>query len=283
MILNLCPSGILNMAGSQLKDGSGERLKQAAYPLFSILVFLVLWQGFVQIANMPIYLLPAPLDILESFAKNAAFIFSNAKPSLYESIAGFLLSIPVGVLLAVLTIWSATLGRAVMPFMVFSQSVPKISIAPLLLVWFGFGMTSRVLIVFMMAFFPIFISMVTGLRSVDQEMLDMMTCMRPSKLQVFIKLRIPNSLPFLLDGLRLAVIRSVLAAVVAEWISSDKGLGYLVIHAEAISDSPLLFATVVLLATMGFGFFTIVTALGRFMVPWYFAMRKTEALREQKY
>ncbi|MFQ5913904.1 MAG: ABC transporter permease [Nitrospinota bacterium] len=259
------------------------RLSPWISPIASVFLLLFLWQATVSFFNVPTYLLPKPLEILSTFARNPGLLLSNATPSLYESISGFLLSVAIGIPLAFLTVWSTSFGRTVMPFLVFSQVVPKVAIAPLLLIWFGIGLTSKVLIVFMMAFFPIFISTISGLRAVDQDMLNMMNSMRPSKFQLFLKLRIPNSLPFLLDGLKLAVTRSVIAAVVAEWISSDKGLGYLIIYADAASDSPLMFGAIALLAAMGLGFFMCITAVGRLMIPWYFAMRKTEVVRDQKY
>jgi NitT/TauT family transport system permease protein len=271
------------MVGFSLINRCRNQAKKVIPPIASILIIFILWQVYIWIFNIPVYLLPTPLKILESFIHNAWLIFYNAKTSIFEATIGFLFSIPVAVLLAILVVWSRTIDRTVMPFVIFSQTVPKVAIAPLLLVWFGFGIISKVLIVFMMAFFPIFISMLSGLRAVDHEMLNLINSMRPSKLQVFMKLRIPNSLPFLLDGFRLAVVRSVLAAVVAEWISSDRGLGHLVLYADAASDAPLLFGTIALLAGMGLVGFLIVTALGRFMVPWYFAMRKTEIVKEQRH
>ncbi len=251
-----------------------------APPLISILTFLFFWEVLIQSFNVPVYLLPAPTHIIASLAANAGLVFQNAKPTIYESSIGFLISVPLGTFLAILTVWSKGLGKAVMPLLVFSQSIPKISVAPLLLVWFGFGLTSKVLVVFMMAFFPIFLSMLSGLKSVERELLDMMTCMRPSKMQVFIKVRIPNSLPFLLDGFKLGITRSVLGAVAAEWISSDQGLGHLIIYADASMNSPLLFATIAILATIGMGLFILVNALGRLIVPWYFALRRISTLQK---
>ena len=254
--------------------------RSLAPPFISILAFLFFWEVLIQSLNVPVYLLPAPTNIIKSLATNAALIFYNAKPTIYESLMGFLISILVGAFLAILTVWSKSLGKVVMPLLVFSQSIPKISIAPLLLVWFGFGLTPKVLVVFMMAFFPIFLSMLSGLKSVERELLDMMTCMRPSKLQVFIKLRLPNSLPFLLNGLKLGITRSVLGAVAAEWISSDRGLGHLIIYADASMNSSLLFATIAILATIGTGSFMLVNALGRLIAPWYFAVRRTTTLQK---
>lgn len=253
-------------------------IRHATPPVITGCLLIIFWQAFVQFLNIPKYLLPAPSEILYVLVNNTELFFTNAKSSISESISGFLLSVGVGGFLAILSVWSKSLGRAVMPFLIFSQSVPKISIAPLLLVWFGFGMTSKVLIVFMMTFFPIFISMLTGLRSIDEEMLDMFTCMGPTTPQVFIKLRIPNSLPYVINGFKLAAIRSVLAAIVAEWISSDQGLGYLLMYADGACNTPLLFATVVMLSSIGISYFIIVIVLGRFMIPWYFAMRQQELL-----
>jgi NitT/TauT family transport system permease protein len=256
--------------------------KQAGYPMVSIFLLLVLWEAWVWMFKVPNYLVPAPIEIFRALWENAALLLANARPSLFEAGVGFLLSIALGVPLAILAVAFDWFGRTVTPFLVFSQVVPKVALAPLLLIWFGFGMTSKVLIVFMMAFFPIFISMTSGLRSVESDMLNMMNSMRPTKYQVFAKVRVPHSLPYLIDGLKLAVTRSVIAAIVAEWISSDKGLGYLILYADAASKTPLLFSIIGVLAVIGLAFFMIVSYLGRLMVPWYFAMRKTEIAGKQK-
>ena len=253
--------------------------KTTFYPFASLLALFLAWEFLVGILQVPAYLIPAPTDIITALVQNAGLLLKHAGPSAVEAGLGFLLSVGAGIPLAILTVAYPRFRKTVMPFLISSQVVPKVAIAPLLLIWFGFGITSKVLIVFMMAFFPIFIAMISGLQAVEPDMLNLMLSMRPTKIQVFTKLRIPNSLPYLIDGLKLAVTRSVIAAIVAEWISSNEGLGYLILYADARSNSPLMFSIICVLAVIGLIFFMLVAGIGKTLVPWYYAMRKTEVVR----
>ncbi|MBI3024206.1 MAG: ABC transporter permease, partial [Candidatus Tectomicrobia bacterium] len=195
-----------------------------------------------------------------------------------EVILGFLASALLGVPAGVLVVWSKTLERTLMPIFVTSQTIPKIAIAPLFIIWFGIGIFPKVLVSLLIAFFPIVISTSVGLKAINQDMIDLIHSMNATKWQVFQKVRIPNSLPFIFSGLKIATAFATVGAVVGEFVGSDKGLGYVLIVSNSMLETPRLFATLLPLSLIGVLLYSAVTRIERVLIPWDVAVRGEEKM-----
>jgi NitT/TauT family transport system permease protein len=188
-------------------------------------------------------------------------------------VLGFALSVVIGLVTAVLIVYSPAFDRAVFPLVLFAQVVPKIAIAPLLIVWFGTEMKPKVILAVLIAFFPVVISGVAGLRSTDPELLDLSATMGASRWQTFRKIRFPNALPHLMAGIKVAVTLAVVGAVVGEFIGASKGLGFVLLLAHGQLDSPLLYADLILMSAIGIALFVIVDIAEALLIPWHASRR----------
>jgi NitT/TauT family transport system permease protein len=246
-----------------------------AAPTLTVLGTLVLWEIAVRAFQVPEYLLPAPSEVAGALRAEWAYLALHTAITLYEILWGFGLAILVAVPLAMLIVASPPFERAVYPLLVASQSVPKIAIAPLLIFWAGLGVFPKILVAFLIAFFPVVIDTVVGLRSVEPEMLHLARSMGASGLKVFLKIRLPNALPHIFAGLKVAVTLAVVGAIVGEFIQADRGLGYALLQANAMLNTKLSFATIVILATIGVVLFLAVDRIERWLIPWH-ASRRSE-------
>jgi NitT/TauT family transport system permease protein len=245
-----------------------------AYPAATVVVVLVAWQVVVTGFGIPAYLIPSPGAVALQLVSKAGFLLYHSWVTTYETLGGFLLSILVGVPLAIAIVSSRALDRSITPLLVLSQTFPKVAIAPLLIIWFGLGILPKVLVSFLVAFFPVVISGVTGMRSVETEMLELVRVMRASRLQIFWKVRLPYALPQFFAGLKVAIAFAVVGAVVGEWVGADRGLGYLLLSANANLDTPLLFAVLVLLMLIGTALYYAIVWIERLMLPWHVSVRE---------
>jgi NitT/TauT family transport system permease protein len=174
----------------------------------------------------------------------------------------------VGFLLALLIAYSPLLERMLYPLIVASQAVPKIAIAPLFILWFGFGIWPKVVVTVLLVFFPVVVTSAEGLMSVDRNLIDLLRSVNATPLQIFTKVRLPHALPQVLAGLKIAIALAVVGAVVGEWVGADKGLGYMILFANSQLDTTLSFAAITLLVVMGVVLFIAVDLLGRLITPW---------------
>lgn len=246
-----------------------------APPAVAILGALAAWQLIVQGLEVPEYLLPPPSAILSALALEWRYLALHTAVTVYEILWGFVLSVLVGIPMAMAIVYSPLLERAFYPVLVASQSVPKIAIAPLLIFWAGLGVFPKVLVAFLIAFFPIVIDTVVGLRSVEPEMLHLARSMGSPERKVFLKIRLPNALPNIFAGLKVAVTLAVVGAIVGEFIQADQGLGYALLQANAMLNTKLSFATILILAAIGVALFMIVDRIERLLIPWH-ASRRSE-------
>ncbi len=247
----------------------GERM----LPLAGIIIFLVVWQILVTVLEVPTYLLPKPTQILQTIIEKFSKLMSHTWVTAYEMILGYLLAIAVAVPLAIGITSYRRFDRFITPILLFFQTVPKIAIAPLFLVWFGFGPFPKVLVAFLISFFPIVIDTAVGLRSISPEMIDLARSMGASPMQIFMRFRLPTSLPYLFSGLKVAATLAVVGAVVGEFVGADKGLGYLLLVSNSNLDTPLLFASIVALTALGLILFYIIEILEHFLIPWHVTRR----------
>jgi NitT/TauT family transport system permease protein len=235
----------------------------------SIGALLVAWHLAVVIFDIPPYVLPLPWDVLVELVEQwNVQLFDETMVTFIESLGGFLLAIAVSVPLAILITYSDLLNRLVMPALVVSQVIPKIALAPLFVIWLGFGLLPKVLMSFLVAFFAIVVSTVVGLQSIEPNMLHLSRSMGASTLQTFLKVRLPNSLPTFFGGLKVGVTLAVIGAIVGEFVGAGSGLGHLTIIAMASLNLPLTFAAILMMGVIGVVMYGAVVLLERWTVPW---------------
>jgi NitT/TauT family transport system permease protein len=236
----------------------GQTLQSYVYPTVVMVGFLVIWQAVTIVFSVPRYLLPSPLRVGEEIIDKAYLLTVHGLVTLSEILLGFALSVGVAVPLAVVMIYSRTIERALYPLLVGSQTIPKVALAPLFMVWLGFGLAPKILMTFMIAFFPIVIGAVIGLVTIEIELIYVARSMGASNWQLFWKVRLPYALPSLFGGLKVAITLAVVGVIVAEFVGADKGLGYIIQVANGHLDTPLLLAAVVVISIIGIALYLIV-------------------------
>jgi len=251
----------------------GGALDRFGVPVGLAAGFLLVWELVVRLCQIPVFLLPSPSVIAVTLVTDWRVIYLNIGSTLVAVLGGFGLSILVGVPLATLIVFSRLAERVFYPPMVASQAIPKVAIAPLFIVWLGYGIAPKIGIAFLIAFFPIVIDTVVGLRSVPPEMLQLGRSMGSGSLRVFLKLRLPSALPNLFGGLKVAVALAVVGAITGEFVGSQSGLGYLLTSASGQMDTPLVFAVLVTISAIAVLLFLAVEALEKFAIPWHSSMR----------
>lgn len=245
-------------------------------PLVGIVAFLLAWQFVVFAWKMPPYLLPSPVAVAQTFVNELPDLLRHGWVTTYEMLAGYALAVSVAIPLAIAITSSARFNEFVMPTMLFFQIVPKVAIAPLFLVWFGVGATPKILVAFLISFFPIVIDAAVGLRSMSTEMADLARSMGSTRLQVFTRFRLPTSLPYLFSGLKVAATLAIAGTVVGEFVGADKGLGYLLLVTNSNMQTSLMFATIVALTIIGLVFYYLVELLEGLLIPWHVTHRVRE-------
>ena len=229
-------------------DGGG--LSQAMRVGLGVLGVCALWQALVTVTAVPPFILPGPVRVIRSLADNWQLIAENALITVIEVGVGFVLGTTLGVLTAVQLMMSRTRERWVLPLMVFSQAIPVFALAPLLTLWFGYGLWSKVLMATLIIYFPVAANFYDGLRRTDPGLLDLARTMGAHPLRVLFRLRFPAALPSLGSGLRLAATYAPIGAVIGEWVGASKGLGYLMLLANGRAKTDLMFAAVLVLALL---------------------------------
>jgi NitT/TauT family transport system permease protein len=249
------------------------RLLKAHYhkPLL-VFALLTLWQLSVMIFQIKEYIIPSPLSVLARiFVPEMAGKYQwlkHIQATFVEIFFGFAITSILGILLAILIAWSRLLKGIITPLLTFFNSIPKIAMAPLFILWFGYGIMPNILIAFLIAFFPVVINTVTGLNAVEEELLELVRYMDARKWQVFLKIRLPNSLPYIFSGLKISTTLCVVGAIVGEFIASTKGLGFLLKDSQAAIDTPPMFAGLLLISVLGLGLFGLISLCARALMPW---------------
>jgi NitT/TauT family transport system permease protein len=245
-------------------------------PVVVLVAILVAWSAVTAANVVKPYLVPSPGKTLDVILAQTGYFAHNTWITTYETLLGFAIAIVIGVLSAVVMVYSSTIEKSLYPLLLFAQVIPKIAIAPLFVVWLGFGLTPKIVVAVLMAFFPIVISTVTGLKSIDPEMLQLSATMGAGAGQTFWKIRFPASLPHLFSGLKVAATMAVTGAVVGEFVGANEGLGYVILQANGNLDTPMLFAGLLIMSLLGVVLFVIVELLEYFLLPWH-ASRRTDA------
>lgn len=243
-------------------------LQRAIYPLVGVAIILVLWQAYTRMFGISRIVLPSPSDIILASIERYDLLIRETWPTFLESVYGFGLAVAIGIPLAVCVANSRTLNLTLYPILVATQSVPKVAIAPIILVWFGLGIESKLAIAFLVAFFPIVVDTATGLQSTPSGLLELARSLRASPVQVFAKVQFPAALPFIFSGAKVAVTLAVIGAVIGEFVGSVGGLGNLLLTANSQLDSALAWAALVWLSILGILLFAAVALAQRLLMPW---------------
>ena len=241
----------------------------AAPPLIAVIALVAGWEAWVQLRDIPEYLVPAPSAIARTFADEPTRYLAAGKTSLIEALGGLALGAGAAFLLAVLMAHSRVFERALYPLALLVKVTPIVAVAPLFIIWFGFGVWPKLLVAALITFFPMLVNAVTGLRSVDPAAHDFLRTLHASRWQVFWRLRLPGSLPYVFAALRISVPLSLIGAVVAEWVSGDGGVGQLILIANGDLDTAALFAAVVVLAVIAVALTGAVALLERRLLFWH--------------
>jgi NitT/TauT family transport system permease protein len=231
------------------------------------LVALVVWEIYVKVMSVPRYLFPAPSAIGESLVRFQEILLNDTWVTLQEIFIGFLAGCLVGLLLSYAIVFSRLVEKIVYPPAILTQLVPKLAIAPLFIIWFGIGILPKVMIIVVVCMFPLLINSVTGMRSVDPRMLELMHSVNASRWQVFTKIQFPNAIPHVFAGLKIAITMSVTGAIVGEWLGSNAGLGHQILMANSQMRTDLLFAALCFLALVGMALFGLIVVLERLALP----------------
>ena len=229
------------------------------------LAVVVAWYLFVELGDVPGYVMPSPQDTIAALGEDYNWVH-NTLVTAYEIFGGYALAVFVGVGLALLFSWFRTLDRTFMPLVVSLNMIPKVALGPLLIVWFSYGIGPNILIAFSICFLPILLTTARGLREVDPELIDLVRSLRGSRWQIFTKIQLPGSLPYIFSGMKVAVVLAVAGAIVGEFIASEEGLGYLMLQVQVTLDTAAMFMAVLLITAVGVALYGLVLGLERLVV-----------------
>lgn len=231
------------------------------------LLLVLVWHLWVVWGEIEPYIMPAPLETFETILRNDDYNWwHNSLITTAEVFGGFWVAVIVGVALAMVFSWSRWLNDALMPLLVSLNMIPKVALGPIFIVWFSYGLGPNIIIAFSICFLPVLITTARGLNEVEPELLDLVKVLGASRWQVFTKIQLPNSLPFLFSGMKVAVVLAVAGAVVGEFIASEEGLGYLMLQVQVTLDTAAMFMAVVLITVIGVLLYGIVLLLERLLV-----------------
>ena len=249
-----------------------DAIKRNYQTPFVILMFFLVWQLAVVIFNVREFILPSPLSALEHLLLPQPDANYNwlvhISATIYAVLASFAATSILGIAIAITMAWSRLINDMMLPLFIFINSLPIIAIAPIILLWFGYGILTNVLIAFLVSFFPVVINTAAGLNEVEEDMLDLVGYLHASKWQVFTKIQFPNALPYIFTGLKICSTMCVVGAIVGEFIASDRGLGYIIINSQFTMDTPPIFASLILVSLIGFVLFGLVSVFEKILMPW---------------
>lgn len=253
---------------AELAAARKDRFAAIATPVATAVALVAIWEIGVRVFSVPTYIAPAPSAVASTLVEEFPQLMRNFWPTFYESLMGFVVGNLAAVLIAVAFIHSRAVERAFFPIAVFINTIPILAIAPILVLIFGAGLTAKVVIAALICFFPTLVNMVRGLQSVSPQALELARILSASKSEVFWKIRLPSSLPFLFSALKIAATTCVIGAIVGEWVGADVGLGALIIDATFNFRAALLYATVFLSSGLSVLMFASVSLLERVVVRW---------------
>ncbi len=244
------------------------QLVRYGMPILTLVVLVIVWEVVVRSLSLPKFLLPAPSAVYEATLSRAHEFPFHTWVTLYETLLGFVLAAGIGVVLAILITYSRVLQHTIFPLLVVTQAVPKVALAPLLLLWLGYGDAPKVLVAFLVSFFPVVVNVAAGLKAVEPEVIDLSRSLSASEWQTFRKVRFPSALPYFFSGLKVAITLSLIGAVIGEFVGADQGLGYMIVVSSAHVNTSLAFGAIFILGVMGIVLFFGVEMAERVFCRW---------------
>jgi NitT/TauT family transport system permease protein len=234
--------------------------------LFAVL--LALWQAAVTVFRTREYILPSPLVVARALVGSDIPWATHVWVTTLEVVGAFVLGGAVGVALGIAIAWSPVLSRALVPFLVFVNTLPKVAVAPLFLLWLGYGILPNMLIGALIGFFPVVINTAVGLTQVDEDLLDLGRVFNAPRWKIFAKIRMPNAAPYILSALKVTATAAVVGVIVGEFVASQKGLGYVIITTQGSMNTPVAFAALVWISIVGLAVYGAVVLAARWVAPW---------------
>lgn len=241
---------------------------EVVLPAATIAALVVVWEVSCRVFAIPAYLVPAPSAIWQEMIAMSGPILEHTLATTYTVLLGFIVSVVVSVPLAVLLTSSPLVSNAIYPLLVLTQAIPKVALAPILVVILGSNELPRVVVTFLIAFFPLVLSVSVGLLAVPPELIELGRACKASRLKELLRIRLPFAIPFIFSGLKVAITLSVVGAVVAEFVNADRGLGYLIVTSTAFFKVPLAWGALVMLSVLGIVLFQVVVITERIFFPW---------------
>lgn len=251
-----------------MRNEIGKRAAAIGWPILVTALILLGWEISVRTLGIRSIILPPPSAVLATMAERHDLLLTHLWPSLYLTVLGFGLSVVGGIFVAVLITSSAIVRKGFYPVIVVSQVIPKISIAPLFIVWFGTGTMSSLLLAFLVAFFPMTINAAMGFESIDEDIHRMARTFMGSRWQIFWKVRMPNALPYIFGGMKISITLAIIGVIVSEFVASQEGIGYLIKLAGGLLDTPLMLAAITALSVSGLALYGIIAGLESWAVYW---------------
>ena len=267
-----------NLSSPSFANTAMARFQAWGVPALILLGLVGLWEIWVQVWDVPKWQLPPPSEIGRELSASRLLLWHHMLVTLQEIVLGFAAALVAGLVLAAGIAYSRVLERSVYPIVVASQTIPIIAIAPLLLIWVGYGIMPKVIVVALICFYPIAVNSVDGLKAVDPDMVNMMKTLGASRWQVFHKLQIPTAMPFMFSGIKVGISVSVIAAVIGEWVGGSAGLGYLITYSQPLFLTSRVFAAIFVLSVMGISLFLLAGFLERIMLPWYHTEKRARSM-----
>ncbi|RWL17327.1 MAG: ABC transporter permease [Mesorhizobium sp.] len=259
---------LMNLSSPEPVSGWSAATSSWLPAVILMLVTIVLWEAAVRIFSISSFIVPAPSEIAKSLVAQWDTLARATVVTAGEILFGFLVSVIVGIALALVIVRFDWLGRALYPLVVLFQNVPKVALAPIFILWFGYGLAPKIGLILVIAFFPVTLSMLAGMQSVDRSLLSLMNSVGASPTQILFRIRVPHSLPSLMAGTKIAATLSVIGAIVGEFAGASDGLGYVIQFASTQLDTPLVFAALLLVSVLGIAFYYAAEILERVVVPW---------------
>ncbi|MBN7776294.1 ABC transporter permease [Nitratireductor aquimarinus] len=243
-----------------------EKFRALAPAILSHALLLAIWYLVAAYGGIPAFILPSPSATLQTLFEPGYAWMLNTYVTAAEILVGYVIAVVFGIALALVFYWFRWLSTLIFPVLVTLSMVPKVALGPLFVVWFSYGMGTNIFIAFIISFFPILLTTWRGLREVEPEMLELLQALKASRWQIFVKIQLPNSLPYIFSGMKVGSILAVAGAIVGEFIASENGLGYLMIQVQAVLDTAAMFMAVILLSLLGIALYLAIIALERVFV-----------------
>lgn len=257
----------------RLSDRIPAGMRKPLWSLASAVVALALWSAVVLIANPPAYILPAPWDVLARVWIDRQTLIYNGGMTMSEILIGILFGVVIAVPLGIVIVAIPIVERLFYPIVISFNAIPKVALAPLFVVWFGYGFVPRVLLTGSITFFPILVSTISGLVSIEPELLRLAAALRAKRSRVFLRMRLPYALPSIFSGIKVATSLGVIGAIIAEFVASDSGWGYLLVQSSGTLDTTIMFAIIIVLAVVASVLFSAVSVAERLFVSWHASQR----------